>query len=86
MICIYGYSFGCFILVFLLCIFPWSWLHWLLMIYGMVNSTAFLVLNMREYLDGLDKKALVIFGIIGAAQIFLFLMFKMVFFDLIYEG
>lgn len=50
LICIYGYSFGCFILVFLLCIIPVSWLHWLLMIYGMINSSAFLILNLREYL------------------------------------
>lgn len=38
LICIYGYSFGCFIIIFLLCIIPAGWLHWLLMIYGMVNS------------------------------------------------
>jgi len=50
LICIYGYSFGCFILVFVLCIIPFSWLHWLLMIYGMINSSAFLILNIMEYL------------------------------------
>jgi hypothetical protein len=48
--CIYGYSFGCFIAIFLLCIIPAGWLHWLLMIYGMVNSIAFLVFNLMEYL------------------------------------
>lgn len=86
LICIYGYSFGCFVLVFLLCIIPWGWLHWLLMIYGMINSIAFLVMNLSEYLEPLDKKSYVIFGIIGAAQIFLFLMFKLVFFNLIYDS
>ena len=50
LICLYGYSFGCFILVFLLCIIPFSWLHWLLMIYGMANSIIFLIFNIREYL------------------------------------
>jgi hypothetical protein len=85
LICIYGYSFGCFILVFLLCIIPIPWLHWLLMIYGMVNSTAFLVLNLMEYLEELENKLFIVFGIIGGAQIFLFLMFKLVFFDLIYQ-
>lgn len=56
------------------------------MIYGMINSIAFLVLNMIEYLDSMDKKGMyVVFGIIGLAQISLFLTFKLVFFNLIYE-
>ena len=50
LICLYGYSFGCFVLVFLLCIIPVEWLQWLLMVYGMVNSIAFLVLNLMEFL------------------------------------
>lgn len=66
---------------------PWGWLQWLLMIYGMINSTAFLIFNMIEYMDGMEKKGLYIaFGIIGLAQISLFLTFKLVFFDLIYES
>jgi hypothetical protein len=86
LICIYGYSFTCFIVVFLICIVPWSWLHWILMIYGMLNSIAFLILNMNDFFGSEDKKAkFVVFGIIGLAQITLFLMFKLVFFDLIYE-
>ena len=81
----YGYSFGCFLAIFLLCIIPWGWLHWILMVYGMINSIAFLILNMIEYLDTLDKKGMyTVFGIIGLAQISLFLTFKLVFFDLIY--
>ena len=56
------------------------------MIYGMANSTAFLILNMDEYLDTIDKKGqYAVFGIIGLAQITLFLTFKLVFFDLIYD-
>lgn len=52
----------------------------------MANSIAFLILNMAEYLDNIDKKGLyAIFGIIGLAQITLFLTFKLVFFDIIYE-
>jgi hypothetical protein len=71
--------------VFLLCIIPWGWLHWLLMVYGMVNSIAFLILNMAEYMDALGKQGMyVVFGIIGLAQISLFLTFKLVFFNLIY--
>jgi putative exporter of polyketide antibiotics len=56
------------------------------MIYGMINSIAFLVLNLMEYLETLEKKSYLVYGVIGAAQIFLFLMFKMVFFSLIYES
>lgn len=56
------------------------------MIYGMVNSIAFLVLNLMEYLETLEKKSYIVYGVIGAAQIFLFLMFKMVFFSLIYDS
>jgi hypothetical protein len=70
--------------VFLLCIIPAGWLHWLLMIYGMVNSIAFMVLNLRDYLETLEKRSFVVFGLIGGAQIFLFLIFKLVFFELIY--
>lgn len=56
------------------------------MIYGMANSTAFLIFNMAEYLDTIDKKGqYTVFGIIGLAQITLFLTFKLVFFDLIYD-
>jgi hypothetical protein len=86
LICIYGYSFGCFIIVFLLCIIPVFWLQVLLLIYGMANSSAFLVLNLREYLESLGQKSYIILGVIGAVQLFLFLMFRFVFFDLIYQS
>ena len=57
------------------------------MVYGMINSIAFLILNTIEYLGIWDKKAMyTVFGIIGLAQISLFLTFKLVFFDLIYES
>jgi len=56
------------------------------MVYGMANSIAFLILNMAQYLDTLEKKSMyTVFGIIGLAQISLFLTFKLVFFDLIYD-
>jgi hypothetical protein len=57
------------------------------MIYGMVNSIAFLIFNMYEYLDTIGKQGMyIVFGIIGLAQISLFLTFKLVFFNLIYES
>ncbi len=55
------------------------------MVYGMVNSIAFLILNMAEYMDALGKQGMyIVFGIIGLSQISLFLTFKLVFFNLIY--
>lgn len=51
----------------------------------MVNTVTFLVLNLLEYLNELEKpKQYIVFGIIGAMQIALFLTFKLVFFSLIY--
>jgi hypothetical protein len=55
------------------------------MVYGMLNSIAFLVINLREYVSTLEKKATVIYSIIVASQLLLFLMFKLVFFDLIFQ-
>ncbi len=52
----------------------------------MANSTAFLVLNLFDYFSESDrKKMLIILGIIAVAQISLFLVFKLVFFDIVYE-
>lgn len=57
------------------------------MVYGMINSIAFLIMNMAEYLDAIGKRGMyIVFGIIGLAQISLFLTFKLVFFNLIYES
>lgn len=86
MICIYGYSFSCFILIFILCIIPVSGLQWFLMAYGMINTTAFLILNLKDYMTELEKpKTYVLFGLIALVEIVLFLIFKLVFFDLIYR-
>jgi hypothetical protein len=85
MICIYGYSFSCFIPIFLLCIIPVPVLQWLLIAYGMINTSAFLILNLRAYLNEIEPpKMYLIFGLIVGAQVALFITFKLVFFKLVY--
>ena len=57
------------------------------MAYGMINTIAFLILNIKDYLEELEKpKTYVIFGIIAVVQISLFLIFKLIFFSLIYDA
>ena len=63
--CLYGYSFSCFVIIFLLCIIPLKGLQWFFIAYGMVNTTVFLILNLRTYLEDVDNaKQYLTFGII----------------------
>lgn len=48
MLCLYGYSLSVFVPILILCVIPTSILQWLLMIYGILNSTLFLILNMNH--------------------------------------
>ena len=87
MICLYGYSFSCFIPIFILCVLPFQALQWLLIAYGTLNTSAFLILNLKQHLQELETpKTYVIFGLIAGVQIALFLTFKLVFFKLVYES
>lgn len=48
----------------------------------MVNTTVFLIFNLKVYLDDVENaKKYLTFGIIAVAQLALFLIFKLVFFD-----
>ena len=47
LICIYGYSFSCFIPIFLLCIIPAQPLQWILIAYGTINTAIFLIMNLK---------------------------------------
>lgn len=86
MICTYGYSLSCFIPIFLLCIIPIEALQWILIAYGMINTTMFLIFNLKAYLEDIElPKMYVVFGLIAGAQIALFLIFKLVFFKLAFE-
>jgi hypothetical protein len=62
-------------------------LQWLLIAYGTINTSAFLILNLKPYLQSLETaKMYVLFGLVIGAQLTLFLTFKLVFFRMIYEG
>lgn len=83
MICLYGYSFSCFIPIFLLCIIPVKGLQWVLIAYGLVNTCLFVIMNIKGCLEEVEAgKKYVILGIVVGTQITLFLIFKLVFFDI----
>jgi hypothetical protein len=87
MICLYGYSLSSFILVLLLCIIPSNIFHWLLMLYGILNSSAFLIMNINQEIEAMNRhRVYIIYGLIASCQITLFLVFKLVFFDIVYES
>jgi hypothetical protein len=57
------------------------------MIYGIINSTLFLVLNINHEIRSLvPQKQYIIYGLLAAIQISLFLTFKIVFFKTVYSG
>lgn len=52
----------------------------------MVNTSLFLIFNLKAYLEELEKpKIYLIFGIVVGGQVALFLTFKLVFFKMVYE-
>lgn len=86
LICLYGYSLTCFILVLVLCIIPINILQWVLIAYGIINSSIFLVLNLKEQLDNLENfHKYIAYGIAVGVQITLFIVFKLVFFNMLFE-
>lgn len=83
LICLYGYSMSCTIVILILCALPSGVLHWLLMLYGLINSTAFLLLNLLDEVRSFPLvRQYVIFGGIAACQLAMFLIFKLIFFEL----
>lgn len=87
LVCLYGYSLGCFVVILPMCVIPSNLLQWLLISYGILNSTAFLIFNLETEIRSLDKvKKYFVFGLIAGCQLGLFLMFKLLFFDLVIEG
>jgi hypothetical protein len=84
-ICIYGYSFSCFVAILLLCVVPWGWLHWILIVYGILNSSAFLLLNLETRLPEHEKGRYIVLALVAAVQLTLLLVFKLKFFDLSYN-
>ena len=81
LICLYGYSLTCFIPVLILCACGFAWVQWLLLLYGIVNSTAFVMLNLWNHIRSIEEKKKYIFlGIFGTGQFILFLILKFYFF------
>ena len=81
LICLYGYSLTCFIPVLILCACGFAWVQWLLLLYGIANSTAFVMLNLWNHIRSIEEKKKYIFlGIFGAGQFILFLILKFYFF------
>ena len=81
LVCLYGYSLSCFIPVLFLCSTGFSWLQWILLIYGIGNSTVFILINLWNKIKALeDKSKYIFFGIFGGGQIILFLILKFYFF------
>ena len=81
LVCLYGYSLTCFIPVLILCASGFAWIQWILLIYGIANSTAFVLINIWNYIRSLDeKKKYILLGIFGSGQFILFLILKFYFF------
>ena len=81
LICLYGYSLTCFIPVLIICSSGFAWIQWIFLLYGIINSTAFVLINLWNYIRSLEEKNKYIFlGIFGCGQFILFLILKLYFF------
>ena len=77
LICLYGYSLTCFIPVLIICASGFAWVQWILLIYGICNSTTFVLINIWNYIRTIDeKKKYTFLGIFCAGQFILFLILK----------
>ncbi len=81
LVCLYGYSLTCFIPVLILCSSGFGWIQWLLLTYGIANSTIFIIINLWNLINTLEeKKKYTFIGIICGGQFILFLILKFYFF------
>lgn len=81
LVCLYGYSLTCFIPILIICASGFGWIQWILLIYGIANSTAFVLVNLWNVIKGLEEKQKYIFlGIFCSGQFILFLILKFYFF------
>ena len=81
LVCLYGYSLTCFIPVLILCASGFSFVQWILLIYGICNSSLFVLINIYNYIRSLDeKRKYTFFGIFCGGQFILFLILKFYFF------
>lgn len=81
LICIYGYSLSCFIPVLVICSCGFGWIQWLFLTYGILNSTAFILINLWNFIKDLEnRKKYAILGIIVSCQFIFYLTLKLYFF------
>ena len=84
-LCIYAYSFTVYAPIFILCI-PFEQLQWILLFYGVLSSTCFLLLNFWKELNKyVDNRKYFILAVIGIFQISLLFVCKFQFFAHIKE-
>lgn len=81
LICLYGYSLCCLIPVLILCSTGFGWIQWIFLTYGILNSTAFILINIWNLIRDLEKRNKYTFlGILCGGQFILFLILKFYFF------
>ena len=82
LLCLYGYSFSCFVPVTLLCSCGINAIQWILLFYAIFNSSCFFIMNINEILNKLEiKMRYILLGIISSLQFILLLVFKLYFFS-----
>ena len=81
-LCIYGYSYSIFVPVILLCSSGFVMTQWILLSYGVFQSTSFIIVNYwRELGKYVDKLRLIIISLIIVCQMGLFFALKFYFFE-----
>lgn len=80
-ICIYGYSYTILIPILFLCIIPLELIKIVLLAYGLISSTVFLVYNMYKAIEQKSGSSkYVILGLIIGCQVILYFTLKFYFF------
>ena len=62
LICLYGYSLTCFIPVLIICASGFAWIQWILLLYGIANSSAFVAINLWNFIKPLDERKKYTYG------------------------
>lgn len=63
------------------CILPVGLIQWVALLYGLVNSSIFLAVNIEKHAEGIQR--VVIYSLVGGLQFILFLCFKLIFLELL---
>eukprot|EP00743_Colponemidia_sp_Colp-15_P001302 GILK01001426.1.p1 GENE.GILK01001426.1~~GILK01001426.1.p1 ORF type:complete len:347 (+),score=49.98 GILK01001426.1:54-1094(+) len=83
-VCIYGYSLFVFVPITIFAVIPSEVFRWIIVVFGLALSLAFLLGNLwREMDQHIEKKKYMVLGFVLGAQIGLILTYKLVFFGYI---